>query len=720
MANINQISLKVCGNPDANSGFQTMAIFNSPSIEIKDNFYTGFDANSYFFTIKIEKNQVVYKLVKNNVSSLGASRQGSLVIGIAIPKGYKLDKCISPYDVLIELKNRFLALCMTCKDPATEKYEFNTIRVQPNILNDVAGSYSLVPVQMPYRAMSVGAPIGYLTATEEQIKLLLNDVQYPAFTKFGEIVVAASVQGTNYTPIPNIAIPRKPEYSIYYDGVLQPEVVSDPKKLLTVNGTGDTRFFENDSLMFTLEELLNGESVPNVSIDIANEIINVSYKALIKPITRKINVVFVPKEAETYFFTRRNEWGLFYGNQQIRLAKDLSFVLTGEEVKILYNIQNFRIQQSRKDQYEARVSSVSSNEISISAVKVRRPVDPTGGTGKTGGGIVQTPSINAYEVLLTLDQAYKRSRCSVQFFNSEGVLLQSTTALFARGNDGNHIARVYVPKSWSGCNVQVRLKYKNEYWNSNNYLGRDINGVIELRDKDFSRKSIGFFSKHSRGIVISLLMLLNLLLGAAIGTFVAKNYLGTSDEQKDSVRCNICNMEFDSQDELNNHNSSIHPGGGDVSGGEAKVDSINNIKVECDNCGKEFPNYSELEAHKETCSQKVRCNECDEMFDSNSKLAAHKASVHPVVSFDCETCRKTFTTRAKLNQHIKDAHSPQICNLCNQKLADKNALTQHKRKKHHFECSECGPGVWFETEAKLNAHKAIKHVKDNDRNHRER
>ena len=720
MANINQISLKVCGNPDANGGFQPMVIFNSPSIEIKDNFYTGFDANSYFFTIKIEKNQVVYKLIKNNVSSLGASRQGSLVIGIAIPKGYKLDAGISPYTVLIELKNRFLALCMTCKDPATEKYEFNSNRVSPNILDDIASSYSLVPVQAPYRTMSTGAPIAYVTITEDKIEQLMKDVHYPAFVKYSEIVVANSVGSTSYAPISNLPIPRMVEYSIYDDGVLQPIVVSDPKKLLTVKGKGDPKYYENDTLMFTLEELLKGEKVPNVTLDRANEIINVSSKALVKPITRKINVVFVPEESETYFFTKTNEWGLYYDNQQIRLANDLSFVLTGEEIKILNNIQNFRIQQSRKDQYEARVSSVSSNEISISAEKVRRPVDPTGGTGKTGGGIVQIPSINAYEVLLTLDQAYKRSRCSVQFFNSEGVLLQSTTALFARDNDGNHIARVYVPKSWSGCNVQVRLKYKNEYWNSNNYLGRDINGVIELRDKDFSRKSIGFFSKHSRGIVISLLMLLNLLLGAAIGTFVAKNYLGTSDEQKDSVRCNICNMEFDSQDELNSHNSSIHPGGGDVSGGEAKVDSINNIKVQCDNCGKEFPNYSELEAHKETCSQKVRCNECDEMFDSNSKLAAHKASVHPVVSFDCETCRKTFTTRAKLNQHIKDAHSPQICNLCNQKFADKKALTQHKRRKHHFECSECGPGVWFETEAKLNAHKAIKHVKDNDRNHRER
>ena len=709
MANINQISLKVCGNPDANGGFQPMVIFNSPSIEIKDNFYTGFDANSYFFTIKIEKNQVVYKLIKNNVSSLGASRQGSLVIGIAIPKGYKLDAGISPYTVLIELKNRFLALCMTCKDPATEKYEFNSNRVSPNILDDIASSYSLVPVQAPYRTMSTGAPIAYVTITEDKIEQLMKDVHYPAFVKYSEIVVANSVGSTSYAPISNLPIPRMVEYSIYDDGVLQPIVVSDPKKLLTVKGKGDPKYYENDTLMFTLEELLKGEKVPNVTLDRANEIINVSSKALVKPITRKINVVFVPEESETYFFTKTNEWGLYYDNQQIRLANDLSFVLTGEEIKILNNIQNFRIRQSRKDKYEAKVSSVSSNEIRISAEKIRRTVGPIGGGGRIGGGLVETPSINAYEVLLTLDQAYKRSRCSVQFFNSEGVLLQSTTALFARGNDGNHIARVYVPKSWSGCNVQVRLKYKNEYWYSNNYLGRDINGVIELRDKDFSRKSIGFFSKHSRGIVISLLMLLNLLLGAAIGTFVAKNYLGTSDEQKDSVRCNICNMEFDSQDELNSHNSSIHPGGGDVSGGEAKVDSINNIKVQCDNCGKEFPNYSELEAHKETCSQKVRCNECDEMFDSNSKLVAHKAAVHPVVSFDCETCRKTFTTRAKLNQHIKDAHSPQICNLCNQKFADKNALTQHKRKKHHFECSECGPGVWFETEAKLNAHKARKH-----------
>ena len=164
--------------------------------------------------------------------------------------------------------------------------------------------------------------------------------------------------------------------------MLQPIVVSDPKKLLTVRGKGDPKYYENDTLMFTLEELLKGEKVPNVTLDRANEIINVSSKALVKPITRKINVVFVPEESETYFFTKTNEWGLYYDNQQIRLANDLSFVLTGEEIKILNNIQNFRIRQSRKDKYEAKVSSVSSNEIRISAEKIRRTVGPIGGGGR--------------------------------------------------------------------------------------------------------------------------------------------------------------------------------------------------------------------------------------------------------------------------------------------------------------------------------------------------
>lgn len=713
MANINQISLKVCGNPDANGGFQPMVIFNSPSIEIKDTVYAGFDANSYFFTIKIEKNQVVYKLIKNNVSSLGASRQGSLVIGIAIPKGYKLDNGITPYDVLIELKNGFLALCMTCKDVASEKYEFSSNRVQPNILDSLAGKYTLIPVQTPYHPMSVGAPIAYITATEDKIKQLMNDVQYPAFSKFGEVVVAELVQSTSYSPITNITIPRLPEYSIYDDGVLQTTVVCDPKQLLTVEGNGDSRFYENDSLMFTLEELLNGESVPNVTVDRANEIINVSSKALQKPLTRRINVVFVPKEAENYFFTKRTDWTLIYGNQPIPLKSDLSFDLTGEQLKILYAPQSFRIQQSRKDQYDAKVTSVSSNEIRITAEKVRRTA-PIGGGKTTTGVALQSSNLNVCEVQLLLNHAYHRSHCSVQFLNNDDELLQSSTALFSKGTDGSYLAKVYVPKSWSG-NVYVCLKYKNEKWYSVNNIGRDVNGVIELHDKDFIRKKIGFFSKYSKGIVILAITLLSLLTGAAIGAYITKNHIGTTTE---TISCNECGIMCDSPEELashmqNEHNNQIGSGGSNTDG-----DNINETTLVCPDCGEGPFDEGGLSTHKLTCPKRVKCDKCDERFASISEMNAHKTASHDVVNYDCESCGKTFTSRANRNKHIQAEHSVKKCDVCNQPFNDNNSLKQHIKDNHHFECNECGSDVWYKTKELLDAHKKRDLVKGTNQRHR--
>lgn len=702
MANINQISLKVCGNPDANGGFQPMVIFNSPSIEIKDNFYTGFDANSYFFTIKIEKNQVVYKLIKNNVSSLGASRQGSLVIGIAIPKGYKLDAGISPYTVLIELKNRFLALCMTCKDPATEKYEFNSNRVSPNILDDIASSYSLVPVQAPYRTMSTGAPIAYVTITEDKIEQLMKDVHYPAFVKYSEIVVANSVGSTSYAPISNLPIPRMVEYSIYDDGVLQPIVVSDPKKLLTVKGKGDPKYYENDTLMFTLEELLKGEKVPNVTLDRANEIINVSSKALVKPITRKINVVFVPEESETYFFTKTNEWGLYYDNQQIRLANDLSFVLTGEEIKILNNIQNFRIRQSRKDKYEAKVSSVSSNEIRISAEKIRRTVGPIGGGGRIGGVVQATNNVNAYEVQLTMKQLYNsRGYYKVELFNVDKVL-QSTKVSF----NGADTAQIFIPKTWSPSTIYARIKSKDKCWESHNPLGRDVNGIIELKDGDFNQKSVGFFIKHSRGIVISILILLSLIAGAAIGAYVAKNYFGTSTDNNEHAKCNICNVEFMTKEDLDNHMSLEHSDNGGTA-----VDTNNERTLTCLDCGNGPFNQAELDAHKLKCPKKVKCDKCDERFASESELKTHKETYHKATvasSFKCDKCDHEFTSAKSLRAHKNKDHGPKVCNYCGNTFDDQTALKTHMQAKHHFECTECGPNVYFATQAELTKHKGGK------------
>ena len=44
-----------------------IATFNSPNFQILDVVYGGFHMNSYFFSIKIEPTQVIYKIIKNNV-----------------------------------------------------------------------------------------------------------------------------------------------------------------------------------------------------------------------------------------------------------------------------------------------------------------------------------------------------------------------------------------------------------------------------------------------------------------------------------------------------------------------------------------------------------------------------------------------------------------------------------------------------------------------------
>ena len=700
MANINQISLKVCGNPDANGGFQPMVIFNSPSIEIKDTVYAGFDANSYFFTIKIENNQVVYKLIKNNVSSLGASRQGSLVIGIAIPKGYKLDVA-SPYDVLMELKKAFITRCMTCKDPATEKYEFNTNRVQPNILDDIAGSYVLVPVQMPYRPMAVGAPIAYLTATEEKIAQLMKDVQYPTFAKYSEIVIAETVQSPNYAPISNLPIPRLPEYTIYDNGVKMDKIIQGTNTPIIIEGNGDPLCYDNEKLSFTIEDLLVGNIVPNVKFDAVTESIHINSKALEKPRTQKVQVSFIPQDSETYFYTYRNEWVLYYGTSKINLSNDFRFSLKGEQIKILSNPQGFRVEQTRKDEYVVRRISATTNEVKIEAEKIR--TTPRRGLGISTGGSypsVQSSIVNACEVQFITKRSSNSGYCNMQFINSNDVVLQNTKADYQDAKNGLRVAKAYVPKSWVGSDKRVRIKFPKENWESIYSLDRDNNGVIELCDNDFKHKSIGFFIKHSRRIVICILMLLSLLLGVAIGAYIGSTYFGSS-KATETFNCEKCGGIFATETELSSHMCDEQPI-------QSQPSSVQGNSVTCPDCEEGPFDESEYETHKNTCPKKLKCDKCSERFASESDLNDHKANAHSTQNnqfHHCENCGRDFTSSAGLKAHKDELHSIKECKLCHETFENQKALTEHMNKSHHFVCAECGSSTYFLTQAELDTHK---------------
>lgn len=107
---------------------------------------------------------------------------------------------------------------MTCKDPVRETYEYNAGKIDGHVLDEVVSKFTLTCFRTPYRVMTPNGPVGYIEETEEKIKEFFQDINYPEFDKFKEVVVATTVHTTSYVPISNIQIPRPKKYEVIVDG----------------------------------------------------------------------------------------------------------------------------------------------------------------------------------------------------------------------------------------------------------------------------------------------------------------------------------------------------------------------------------------------------------------------------------------------------------------------------------------------------------------------
>lgn len=309
MAYNHNISVKVCGNPESSGGFGPILLLNNPSFVVEDQFYVGFDKNSFFFTITTYQTQTVYKLVKNNVRSSGAFRVGSLVIAISIPKNYKLESGYTPYDVLCALKDEFLKKCMTCKDPVRETYEYNAGKIDGHVLDEVVSKFTLTDSRTPYRVMTPNGPVGYIEETEEKIKEFFQDVNYPEFVKFKEVVVATTVHTTSYVPISNIQIPRPKKFELIVDGQPQGNCCNLNERLKIICRSKSPLYYENLSFVFSIQDLIDGYvRHEGVVLDTEQERVSVETESWGTPKKEKVSLAIFPEEDGNYFI--RNPWEL--------------------------------------------------------------------------------------------------------------------------------------------------------------------------------------------------------------------------------------------------------------------------------------------------------------------------------------------------------------------------------------------------------------------------
>lgn len=543
---INHISVKVSGNPDSNSGFVPILLFNSPSFAVDDQFYVGFDNCSYFYTIKTTKVQTIYKLVKNNVRSYGATRAGSLVIAFSVPKNYTIDGGKTPYDVLEELKNEFLKKCMTCKDPVRETYEFNPGRIDLHVLDEVANKFTISPQPSPDRVMNPTAPIGYIVKSDIEIEKLFHDINYPEFDNYSEVIVAETVNQTSYIPINNIQIPRLKNYAIYVDGIYQ-IACTDVNQILTVSSGKSQEYFNNQSIQFSIQNLKDGDIFPGFDLQEIKERIDISTVGWATPKSRTIKIKIVPNEFEEYFFANRHLLKVTGTYGKIELNNNLSFTLVGEQIaEIKKGTIHFEIEQNGK--YRLSKVNPAGDEFRVTVEEIKRlPNQNAQGAGlhkypkqdKTTG---LQPFINSpvYDVTISLKdkEIFKESdeidlKLKTPSDNSYKTIASWRTVFMAKPKpNGEYEGHFYVPKVLSTPYLYLCFQANGKDYITKQALATN-NDKVPVEEKDFAVSKVKPLYKKKNLIILMISYIICMFVGCC--GYAAYDYIkNILDETKPS------------------------------------------------------------------------------------------------------------------------------------------------------------------------------------------
>lgn len=522
MAYNHSISVKVCGNPESSGGFGPILLLNNPSFVVEDQFYVGFDKNSFFFTITTYQTQTVYKLVKNNVRSSGAFRVGSLVIAISIPKNYKLEGGYTPYDVLCALKDEFLKKCMTCKDPVRETYEYNAGKIDGHVLDEVVSKFTLTDSRAPYRVMTPNGPVGYIEETEEKIKEFFQDVNYPEFVKFKEVVVATTVHTTSYVPISNIQIPRPKKYEVIVDGERMGFYSNLNEKIPVKCHSKSPDYYDNLSWEFSIQDLIDdNESHEGVVLDTGQERVIVNTKLWGTPKEKKVFLAISPKECEDYFI--RNPWELevtlLSSNppKTIVISKErLVIALQGKEIAAL---KDDGIQVATTDQCIYKVKKcqlVEEDELHVEVAQRKRPSPVPAGKLTV---YVTFPEYKDLRGIRSVDLQAKNCTDHKEVLSPKSVPLKRGT--HSKSHKGFFIIEA---KDIPLFDFYLTCSIKNEVWKT---------GKIKPNRKSveatFFKPHRPFTERYRKPLVCVLVTMMALVLGGL--SFVLYNKLSEDDKQ---------------------------------------------------------------------------------------------------------------------------------------------------------------------------------------------
>ena len=114
----------------------------------------------------------------------------------------------------------------------------------------------------------------------------------------------------------------------------------------------------------------------------------------------------------------------------------------------------------------------------------------------------------------------------------------------------------------------------------------------------------------------------------------------TSGGKRREWTCGLCNQVFQTSTALKEHKK-VH---------------IGEKPLACNICQKPFKQKTSLEAHiqKHKDDDSRTCKPCDKQFASRMDLRKHQQTEHEdEFTFECDKCKRTFTTKARLDKHVE-------------------------------------------------------------------
>lgn len=758
MADIKYISVLAVGNPAGNAGVGPIVMFNNPQFNVENDTHGGLSDNDYYFSVKIENNYTVYKLIKNNVRSLQATRAGYLAIAFSIPRGYEL-VASTPYQVLMELWKDFRGSCMTLKDPVLQVYEFNSKNIDTSVLDETAKAFSLRQTNKVYRPMdSHSSEVALIVQADDKIEELLKDVQYPEFSPYKEILIAESASNsTKYKLLSDIQIPRLVSYSVIVDGSPK-EYVTDKNTPITVTSAKDSAFYQNNTEIFTVSDICEGKNIPGVTIDEAKEQILVSTIGWATPITKTYYVHVVPKEYECKIMSLLNI--KLPNKNNVQLSSDnFAFTLVGEEIAYAIN-QSLLVTIKKNDRFDLKEYRILGNKLQIDINEKKHRFN---GNRELEGNFPITTHTLASSPQASLLVIDIKLLFSTKIFGKNEKLQAQIEVYYKDEKNIKHTKTStkveFVetkPKQYEGHIRLVAKEYNKRYYhlsfdnNNIKYTSRKIDfqkDTCELTEKDFTTNSKPFWKSDK--IVVPIIFLVVFFMGSFAG-YVTHDYMSKSFVTNDSLPVNTDGEATDSM--INK--ATLQE--------QDAIDFLDKVKENFKQ--KKDLSFDEIEDFYNYLNKYVSVLTDVDKSNYNSKICNQIKDYHAlkeaIENGDIEEMKTLMMTYRKGNLHIYPQHAQIIlsvtddigatnkfmtdysnvkrfidleryrtsktqlqtdeekefsCNKCKKKFPSERKMEEHKKNVHEnstvktFACEICGHSMFFSSKEKLENHMKSKH-----------